>query len=342
MNSLLHIRHPFNTRTALWIAIISGIILTGIMTLAHLNEGWVVDEDFHLALSLPLNILLLFVLLLYNFALIKSSAKIYQKYLFCALGSVVIAVAFSLLSWLLHRWIYDVLQVPDNISINIIKDIIIALVAITLSIVLFSLTRRQQMTLEKEQLQRELLSARYEALENQLDPHFLFNSLNTLSGLIGQDDEKARQYLLQLASNYRYIMRGQKNTTLEEEIRFADSYCQMMQIRYGDNLSIVKRIDSQYLNYSIVPISIQLLVENAIKHNVISDRHPLTVTIETTPDATLRVSNILQPKQESSQGNGLGLANLDKRCELYCGRKISISNGNNTFSVEIPLMKSKQ
>ncbi|MBO4307069.1 MAG: histidine kinase [Bacteroidales bacterium] len=336
------IKYPFSTRNAIWISLVAGIILTGIMSLSHINDGWIMDEDFHIVLTFSLNIALLFLLMVYNFYVIKKDIDNKKKYLYGIIGSIVITILFSLLSLFLHRWIYDRIQLPDTLSVNFLKDLAVAIVAILVSISLFNFTRRHQMTLEKEQLQREVLMARYEALENQLDPHFLFNSLNTLSGLIGNDDEKAQQYLQHLATNYRYIMRGQRIVTLADELQFVSSYCAMMQIRYGDNLIIDNRVDRTLSNYGIIPISIQLLIENALKHNVVSDRHSLTITLETTPQHMFRVSNRMRPKQEMSQGSGLGLANLDKRYRLLCNKRVNIQRVDDCFIVEVPLIEPSE
>ncbi len=334
----IHIDQFFNTKLVLLISLIGGVILTALMYLSHLDHNWVLDSDFHPVLTLSVNLLLLFTLLSYNFAVIKKSNSVRRKYFWCIVGSLLIAVLFTLVSMLLHHWIYEELQLPDYISINLLKDMSIAIVTIFITLALFNLSRRQQMSLENERLKNENLMVRYETLETQIDPHFLFNSLNTLSGLIGQDDERAQQYLQKLASTYRYIMRGHRLVTLEDELQFVESYCTMMQIRYGDNLVIERHIDPGRMNYGIIPISIQLLIENALKHNVVSDRYPLTITIATTDHNTILVTNPIRPKQEAAQGNGLGLVNLGKRYQLLCGQDIAISRTDGFFKVEVPLL----
>ena len=223
-------------------------------------------------------------------------------------------------------------------SINWTRDIVIALIAVLIPMILYSVIRRQQLMLGKKQLETENLMVRYEALEHQMDPHFLFNSLNTLSGLIGSDDDKAQTYLHQLASTYRYIMQNRRLVELSEELKFVDSYCELMMIRYGDNIHFERDIDSRYLHYQIIPISIQLLIENALKHNVVSSRHPLTINLSTTASGAFRVSNVICNKQEADSGFGLGLANLAKRYQLLCDSDISISDRDGIFAVDIPLL----
>ena len=337
MKGLSHIKKTFGAKNALLIAIIAGIMLTGLMMLAHADGNGIIRNDFNLVYSLSVNIVIIFAVLVFSFFIIRSAIPTVTKYIVGLAGALLIAVCFSFLSGFIHRLIYDEL-LPGMSDINILRDILVAVVAVLIALLLYDLSSHLQSSIEKEQMQNENLLVRYEALENQLDPHFLFNSLNTLSALIGNDDNRAQQYLQQLASTYRYIMQGKRLVSLLEELRFVSSYCQMLQIRYGDNLKFEHNIDHKYLNYQILPISVQLLIENALKHNVVSDRYPLTVTVETTPNDTIRVANAMRAKKEDNSNSGLGLPNLTKRYQLLCNKDILISQQNNIFSVELPLL----
>lgn len=338
-----NVRKTFRAINAFWIAIVGGLMLTAISLLAHVQSGWRLDSNFHFVYSLAVNFLLMFIILVTNFNVIKSNRlTVRWKYVVGIASSIIVAVLFSAIAGWIHRILYDNIRLSDPDSINLTRDIIVAAFAVLISIVLYSITRRQQVTLEKEKLQTENLMVRYEALEKQIDPHFLFNSLNTLSGLIGNDDNKAQQYLHQLASSYRYIMQAKRLVTLEDELNFVDSYSQMMQIRYGENLKIERKVDSRYLHYQLIPISLQHLMENALKHNTISGRYPLTITLETTKNGNFRVSNPIRPKQEDVGNSGLGLANLRKRYQMLGQKDIIISNTDSTFSVEIPLIEPLQ
>lgn len=332
----------FNLRRALFGAIIGGTLLTLITLMSHIDRNWHLSANYHFVFALISNILLLFLILTSIFAVIRQQISTRWKYVLCIVSSIVIALITTILSGLLHKLIYNDLRFSDPDSVNFIRDLMVALVAILITLVIFNIIQRHEMRLEKEQLQNENLMVRYEALEHQLDPHFLFNSLNTLSGLIGNDDQSAQQYLMRLASTYRYIMQAKRLVDLEKELAFVDSYCQMMQIRYGDNLRIVKQIDPRYLHWQILPISLQQLVENAIKHNVISDRHPLTITLETTGRGTFLVTNPIQNKKEPADGTGLGLVNLSKRYSLICHREIVIADTGNIFTVEVPLISAAE
>ena len=336
----LHVINPFTVRNALWLSLPAGIILTGIMTMGHLDTAtWTIASSYHPALSLALNCGLFFVLFLFVFSIVKSKLPVVWRFVLATAGSLLIAAVFSLLSIGLQRLVYEEFMIDKAYSGNMIKDGLIVITTIMITLLIFSLSRRHQMMLENERLQSENLLVRYETLESQLDPHFLFNSLNTLSGLIGMDDDKAQEYLQQLASTYRYTIQQNKLVPIEEELRFADAYLYMMNIRYGNNLKVVRRLDG--VEGYVVPIIVQQLLENVLKHNVVSDKHPLEIRLEATSNGTLRVSNRICPK-EAIESEGVGLANLDKRYELIAGEHISVRSDNEMFVVDIPLISREK
>jgi len=199
--------------------------------------------------------------------------------------------------------------------------------------------RNQQMLLENQRLVAENIQNRYQALKHQLDPHFLFNSLNTLDGLIGFDNDKARQYLQNLSTTFRHTIQNKEITTLKDELNFVESYAYLMKIRYGDNFNIQYAVNEKYNHYHIMPVSLQMLMENAIKHNVIDDKRPLTIRIETSENDTIKISNPIQPKIHTEAGEGIGLANLVERYHLLFGMEVAITK-NDIFAVEIPLIKN--
>lgn len=201
---------------------------------------------------------------------------------------------------------------------------------------LYMWNMNQESLMENQKLSLENLQNRYDALKNQVDPHFLFNSLNTLNGLIGFDDEKAQEYLTELSSVFRYTMQNKPLIQLCDELKFAESYMYLMKIRYNDGLQIDYKADEKYMEYYILPFGLQMLIENAIKHNVISMKYPLHITIETTDNDTIRVKNSLRPKSDNSS-SGIGLANLDERYKLVFNKGIEIMQDENSFMVEIPL-----
>ncbi|GHV64880.1 histidine kinase [Bacteroidia bacterium] len=200
--------------------------------------------------------------------------------------------------------------------------------------------KKQQMSIENERLKTENANSHFEALKSQTNPHFLFNSLNTLQSLIDTEPDKAKEYLQRLSSVFRYVMQSKAVTTLREEINFTSDYNSLMLLRYEDSLTFDIQIDERYLDYEILPLSIQILVENAIKHNVLSEEQPLDISI-VTEEARVRVSNPIRLKKMPEAGAGIGLSNLAERFRLKWQKEIIISKQDDVFSVTLPLIMKK-
>jgi hypothetical protein len=186
----------------------------------------------------------------------------------------------------------------------------------------------------EEALKREKLALEYETLKNQVNPHFLFNSLNSLSGLIGQDDEKATRFVKQLSDIYRYVLehKGRELVNLDTEMRFVENFISLMKIRFGDNLNFVSELDSTS-GFKVIPLSVQMLVENAIKHNIVAKDKPLTISISISSDHHLEVRNNLQKKSsimESEAGDWEkhGLANLKSRYEYLSDARFEVNGSS--------------
>lgn len=202
----------------------------------------------------------------------------------------------------------------------------------------YLILRQQEVIVENQQLRAENILNQYEALKSQLNPHMLFNSLNTLRSLVREDQDKAQEYIQELSRVLRYTLQGNdsKGVLLKEEMDFVSAYMFLLEMRYEDNLSFDIQIDRTYENYSVPPMSVQMLIENAVKHNEISTRRPLHIGIRTEGEEVI-VSNPVQPKLTASSGTGIGLANLAKRYYLLYKREIQITESEN-FIVRIPLI----
>ena len=219
-------------------------------------------------------------------------------------------------------------------------DMPVMVFPIMISYLLRSMHLENVTAVENEALHAENLRSRYETLKNQLDPHFLFNSMNTLQSLITVDADRAEEYVQQLSTVLRYTLQKHEVVTLAEELECTADYCRMLKIRYGDNLVFDHHIDHErYDDYLVPPLAIQGLVENAIKHNVISAKQPLMVHIFTDDDNHLIVSNKIQPKITEEESSGLGLANLAERYRLQWDKKVDIFDDGNDFIVTLPLVK---
>ena len=202
--------------------------------------------------------------------------------------------------------------------------------------------RSIQSTLKLQQeaaaLQKENNTARYTALQSQLNPHFLFNSLNTLIAEIEYNPDNAVRFTKNLSSVYRYVLQSQDKTlvSLAEELEFLDSYLFLHKVRLGDCISCVCDIPADLAEAMLPPLTLQLLVENVIKHNTITSARPMKIDIFVL-EAHLVVSNPVQPRK-SHESTGVGLKNLSNRCKLMLGEEIRIMNEKEVFTVKVPLL----
>ncbi|MDR3714895.1 MAG: histidine kinase [Puia sp.] len=207
--------------------------------------------------------------------------------------------------------------------------------------ILFLNQEREYNQSRVDQLNIAKAQAELEALKNQIDPHFIFNSLNTLSFLITRDPPSARLYNDTLAKVYRYILSNKEKdlVLLREEIEFISNYFYLLKIRFGDAVSMVIEItDFLAEDFLIPPISMQALVENAIKHNEFNDKGPLTINVAISSNYVI-VKNAINPKSFPATGSRIGLGNLDNRYKLITRRNILIEDNSKTFMVKLPVIK---
>ena len=201
------------------------------------------------------------------------------------------------------------------------------------------ISQRQLVEVENERLKNENLTTRYNMLVGQINPHFFFNSLNSLAMLVREKhDQKALTYIDQLSYTFRYIIQNGQSTliTLGEELKFAEAYSYLFKIRYADKLYFDIEVDPDYLCWRLPALSLQPLIGNAVKHNTITRSNPLHVSIRV-EDGRLVVSNPLRPKLEPEPSTGIGLENLRNRWQLITGRDIEIDDSDGTFTVRLPL-----
>ena len=199
--------------------------------------------------------------------------------------------------------------------------------------------KQQEIEVENERLKNENLTWQYNTLVNQVNPHFLFNSLNSLSMLVREEKkEDALVYIDQMSDTYRYIIQDgtAEMTTVENELRFLEAYKYLLEIRYAGKLHINVEVDNALYTCKLPPLSIQPLIENAVKHNTITSAHPMTIDI-TSEEGYIVVANTLTPKLEPESSTGIGLSNLSHRYELLTGRNIVVENNGATFTIKLPI-----
>lgn len=205
----------------------------------------------------------------------------------------------------------------------------------------FTLQQWKDSLAEKEQLQQLSLQQEFDSLKSQVNPHFLFNCFNTLSSLITEDKEAAETFLNELSKVYRYLLRNNRTsmTTLENELRFIQSYFQLLKTRHGeDALQLHIEVDKRYEQYVLPSSSLQLLVENAVKHNIVSKSSPLIIDIFTAAGNILVVNNNLQTKQSKPMSTKIGLENIRTKYDLINQPGFQVLVDTKNFSVILPLI----
>jgi sensor histidine kinase YesM len=308
------------------------------------------QRHFHLwriLLFTACNFVLVFLLFLYNRKIFSIDFKKKgMRVFFLIFGSVLVTTALSLSFTLVPELIQPGNLSPDVmariIRNSLMRDFSFMVVVLLVTKLLQTLYERNNIRVENEALRAENITTHYEALKSQLDPHFMFNSLNTLQSLIGTDANKAQDYVQELSQVLRATLQNKEVVTLEQELQGVHAYCNLMQIRYGDNLKFDFKIESRYLPCLVLPLSVQGLVENAIKHNVISAKQPLKVSFVTDDAGCLKVANPIQPKIMEESGNGIGLANLAERYRLKWNVEVKIMDDGKFFEVTLPLISSKE
>jgi two-component system, LytTR family, sensor kinase len=192
-----------------------------------------------------------------------------------------------------------------------------------------------------EKLEEENIRSQYETLKSQINPHFLFNNLNTLASLIEESPKDAVDYVNRTADYYRKILnlRGQEIITISEELELVNDYFFLQKKRFGENLSISINIPEAILTTYVAPLTLQMLVENAIKHNIISAEKPLSIVLTAEKDLYIRVTNNLQKRDESTPSSKLGLKNITERYNYLSNSKVEIIITSFTFTVSVPVLK---
>lgn len=252
--------------------------------------------------------------------------------------SNIFATAFV---YLHHTFHIPAIDASIHHYLHPLRDFIITCIVTGSSYIIYLIRRQQQVVIENQQLTAENNLSQYKTLKNQLNPHMLFNSLNTLRSLVREDENKAQNYIQELSRVLRYTLQDNdaQRVTLREEMEFVSAYTFLMKMRYEDNLLFDIQINKRSEDCYLPPMAVQMLVENAIKHNEISDRNPLTISIYSDDRQGITVSNAIQQKRNSSPGTGIGLVNLAKRYQLLFQQNIDIKK-NKDFTVHLPLIEN--
>ena len=240
-----------------------------------------------------------------------------------------------------------------DIRINDYSEVIVNALVVTFFISLFFhgrgfLLEWRRSAVAAERYQKESVAANYQSLKNQVNPHFLFNSFNALTNLVYEDQDKAAKFIKQLSDVYRYVLdtRDKEVVPIDEELKFLNSYSYLQQIRFGNKLNINVELNNPKAR--VAPLALQMLIENAIKHNITSEEDPLYIKVYFENEHIV-VENNLQKKQTMSDyattpsgkrddSAGVGLENIVRRYEFLSDKKVEIIENSNSFIVKLPAL----
>jgi two-component system, LytTR family, sensor kinase len=266
----------------------------------------------------------------------EARKRFITEFLLVSISTIIISGFIGFLFYYVYTDCKDPIPLIFDI---IIKSLVINTIATAIYEGVFFLNQWKAALVNAEKLKQENLQSQFDSLKNQVNPHFLFNSLNTLATIIPEDPEQAVKFVQKLSSVYRYLLQYKDNETvdLQTELDCINAYFFLQKIRFGENLHVNIDIPVHQQNRQIPPLSLQILVENAIKHNIISQHKPLTVHIYIDDAGMLVTRNTLQKKKSVESSTKIGLQNLMNRFTYIFGQGIDIFETDTDFIVKVPL-----
>jgi two-component system LytT family sensor kinase len=252
------------------------------------------------------------------------------------LGVLAQFLLIFLVPWLVFQW-YEI-ALDLLLKFGIVAFFLVLLTAVV-DFTIYSFNYYSSGQIKSIQIQREQLELQYEALRTQLSPHYLFNSLNTISSLISGNPKPAEQFARRLVQTYQYIIqsRDKKLVPIKEEVDFVKAYMYLLKIRFDESIVTSINIHESIMSHQIPPLTLQILIENAVKHNFFSKEEPLVVSIDTDQNGNLIVRNDNRKKEELVDSFKIGLENIRKRYGFFTQEPIRVSD-KQVFQVTLPLI----
>ena len=333
--------------------IIGSLLIAALLSVVVFAASYLEPSEFNIWVFL---VLTLFLFLIWEWAawlsgMLDKSApwskgfgkRLFLQLLYTCLGALLICnIPYGVYKW------YSITYLETAGSISSIGYVLLlvngfilifAFLVTGLQLSLYFMEKWKNAHLEAEQLKRETVKAQLDALRSQVDPHFLFNNFNTLYGLIQESPKLAGEYLLQLSDIYRYILqhREQEVVPLHEEVELAKSYLFLLQNRYEKALCVTWDLDNSHDTLYLPPLTLQMLLENAVKHNTIEAEEPLHIWITMKSNGYLEVGNSVK-RREGVSSTKLGLQQLQQRLSYLTDKSLKVTEEEGQFSVCVPLL----
>lgn len=325
--SFFYVRNSVGGKDIMLFSIVVSISFTFTVSILIVLVNTYIIDRFHKSVSLQK----------------KITSRLILEFVTTSISASLIMFALLMILHVLKEYIpheeYKLNEVIfDNIAIAVVINIVMLL---SIEGVYFFKQWKNSL-IQTEKFKRETAEAQFAALKNQVNPHFLFNSLNTLSSLISTNQEKAVEFVSVFSKVYRYVLDVKDNliVSINDEMKFVNSYLYLQQLRYGENLRVNIKMDSSILSFSVPPMSIQMLIENAIKHNEISTQFPLQIDI-LNDDKYVIVKNNLQKIETNDISLGIGIENLKERYNMITDLPAEFYVSNNEYFSKIPIIKEE-
>jgi len=256
------------------------------------------------------------------------------------IATIVASFIVLLMGMVLHRYSFT-----DNIialKLNLTYAWLVNLLYHLINTVIFYFKEYRSTQVEAEELKRFHAQAELQLVKNQINPHFLFNNLNVLSSLVMQNNAEANRFIEEFSKVYRYILTNQEKelVALKTELYFIDPYIFLLKKRFGDGLKVSINVPDNMGELLIIPAALQMLIENAIKHNVVSKQKPLHISLHISNNNCIVVTNNLQAKQTIEKSTEIGLQNIIKRYRLVSHQDVSVNKDTDSFIVTLPLISA--
>lgn len=337
---------PFPKKVLWHVKVFAGAISIALI-FSFVLRGHIFNKEFPLILALTFFQLEIFIWLgSWFFEPVKTDSPTFRKNVLLRL--ILFYLAVLIIAALLFVLLFSINVLANGESFregfstmynNEMRGFLIAtLVGFAIGALVFFYAQWSESLKREQKLKEEKLIFQYETLKSQINPHFLFNSLNTLSSLVSSNPDLSEKFIQKLSSVYRYVLDNKEKemVQLESEINFVKNYFYLQQIRDEEKIELSIKINN-LSNVEIVPVSLQLLVENALKHNVATRKKPLQVIIHDEGRSKLVVRNNIQKKTQLNESSKTGLKNLNERCRLILHREIIIEETKDEFVVKVPV-----
>ena len=270
--------------------------------------------------------------------------KKFPIYFFIA-GTVLSSFLTVLVVWfmgmVLHS--FSIVESFTPLKLNLMYGSLVNLLFHLINTIIFYFKEYKITSLQAEQLKSITTEAELQLIKSQVNPHFLFNNLNVLSALILKDNKEANKFIEAFSTVYRYILSNHDKevVALKTELDFIKPYIFLLEKRFADGLVITIHVDENNMQQYIIPASLQMLIENAIKHNVVSRNKPLVIDVFVDENNTIIVKNNIQEKQTKELSTGIGLQNIIKRYKLVTNKEVKVNSNKVNFAVSLPLIAIK-